>query len=144
MACATVSAQWRLVVRETQCCGFHTFVITHFNTIALTFRGWFQRIRKKGTTWLASVFAHTLLMLRRTLSALSNSVFHKIELIHKCSIVPSCKWRAALCYCAATILPKIASSSTDCFQISGGDDLRLSYNHLMLFCVYKKCVCVCV
>jgi len=41
--------------------------------------------------------------------------------------------------CAARIRPKIASSSTDCFQISVGDDLRLSFNHCMLFCFYKKC-----
>jgi hypothetical protein len=80
---------------------FHTFVITHFNIIAFTFRGWFQRIRKKWTTRVASLFAHALLILRRTLSAVSSSVCHKVELIHKRSTVPSCKWRAALYYCAA-------------------------------------------
>ena len=70
-----------------------------------------------------------------------SSVFHKVELIHKCSIAPSCKWRAAVCCCAARMRPDIALCSTDCVQISGGEDLRLSLNHLLSFCVYKI-VCV--
>ena len=69
--------------------------------------------------------------------------FHNEELIHKRSIVPSCKWRAAL-YCSAatdrqtdrqTERHKIASSSADCFPVSGGDGLRLSFNHLVSFCM---------
>jgi hypothetical protein len=76
---------------------------------------------------LAGLVAHTLLILRRTLSALSSSC-HKVELIHKHSIVPSCKWRAALCYCAASLRPKFALFSNDCFQISGADDLGLSFS----------------
>ena len=76
-----------------------------------------------GTTWLESLFVHTLLIARRTLSVLSVSVFHKIELIHKRSIVPLFKWRAALYNSVARTPPKFDSSSTDCFQSSGGEDL---------------------
>jgi hypothetical protein len=71
MVCATVLAQWSLVVREPHCSGFHTIVIAHFNAIEIAFLGWFQRIGKKGTTWQASLFARTLLIQRTILSDLS-------------------------------------------------------------------------
>ena len=53
LACVPISVQWSLEVCEPQCSGCQTFLITHYNTITLTFHGWFQRIRKNGSNgWL--------------------------------------------------------------------------------------------